>query len=136
MAAKEYLIKALKKGKAWKGSYGEFQDYALVLKGVGEPVKLSLPQPVIEDPEVGDRLYGRLSEESAGGPGKDGRIYYKLKLEKRPEEDKRQRSIESQFATRLATEVWIAQGCQVDAYDNIEREAQHFLDIVSNLKGD
>lgn len=131
MAAKEYVIRAIKKGSAWKGSYGEMQDYALGLKGIGEPVKLTLPQPIIEDPEIGDRLWGRLYDEEA-----NGRVYHKLKLEPRPEENKREKSIESQWATRLATEVWIAQGADPAGYANIETEAKHFLDILSNVKGD
>jgi hypothetical protein len=132
MAAKEYVIRAIKKGSIWKGSYGEFQDYALGLKGIGEPVKISLPMPIIEDPEIGDRLYGRLYEEK----GDTGRTYYKLKIEKRPEEDKRQQSIESQWSIRLATEVWLGQGADPAAYSNIETEARHFLEILSNIKGE
>lgn len=130
MSAQDYIIKNLKKASTWKGSYGEFQDYALVLEGIGEPVKVSLPMPIIEDPMPADKLYGRLYEEKAP----TGRIYYKLKLEKRPEADVRQRSIESQWAISKAVEVWLGQGAKEEAYSNIETEARHFLDILNKIK--
>lgn len=129
MAAQEYVIRAIKKGSAWKGSYGDMQDYALGLKGIGEPVKLSLPQPIIEDPEIGDHLYGRLYQEEA-----NSRIYYKLKLEKRPEEDIRQMDIHAQVAIKLAVEVWLGQGADPAAYANIETEALHFARMINNVR--
>lgn len=129
MATKEYVIRAIKKSSAWKGSYGDMQDYALVLQGIGEPVKLSLPQPIIEDPEIGDRLYGRLYEEEA-----NGRLYYKLKLEQRPQEDMRAMDIHAQGGVKLAVKVWLAQGADPAAYDNIETEAIHFARMISNVR--
>lgn len=129
MAAKEYVIKAIKKGSVWNGSYGEFQDYALALNGVGEPVKISLPLPILEDPEIGDRLFGRLYQEEA-----NGRTYYKLKLEKRPEEDVRQMDIHAQVAIKLAVEIWLGQGADPKAYDSIEIEALHFARMISNVR--
>lgn len=135
MAAREYVIKSLKRKNTWKGSYGEFQDYALQLEGIGEPVKLSIPFPIIEDPEVGDRLYGRLFEEK----GTNGLLYYKLKLETRPEEDIKTIDIHAQVAVKLAVDVWSNAMYASDeergkAYDNIPREAINFAHIIEDVK--
>lgn len=135
MTSKEYVIKALKKGSAWKGTYGDMQDYALSLAGIGEPVKLSLSQPILEDPEIGDRLYGRLFQENAT----DGRSYYKLKLEQRPQEDIRAMDIHAQGGIKLAVKVWLNTDYESDearqaAYRNIETEALHFARMITNVK--
>lgn len=135
MAAQEYVIKSLKKSSTWKGSYGDFQDYALQLVGIGEPVKISLPLPIIEDPEVGDHLYGRLYEEKGTG----GRTYYKLKLEPRPEEDKRAIDIHAQVGIKLAVEVWLQtlykdDEARIAAYSNIANEAVHFAKMIEEVK--
>lgn len=135
MAVQTYIIKSLKKAGAWKGSYGDMQDYALSLEGIGEPVKLSLPQPIIEDPAAGDHLYGRLFEEQ----GNAGRKYYKLKLEQRPEEDKRTIDIHAQVAVKLAVKVWSdtvysSEDERLKAYENITQEAVHFANIIEDVK--
>jgi hypothetical protein len=135
MAAQEYIIKSLKKKSSWKGSYGDFQDYAIQLEGIGEPVKLSLPLPIIEDPEVGDRLFGRLYEEK----GSNGLPYYKLKLETRPEEDLRTIDIHAQVGTKLAVQLWgstdyESEEDRLKAYANIAQEALHFARIIDDVK--
>jgi hypothetical protein len=136
MAAKEYVIKSLKKKNGvWKNSYGQYQDYALQLQGIGEPVKLSLPLPIVEDPEVGDRLYGRLYDESGDG----GHRYHVLKLEKRPAEDLRQIDIHAQVGLKLAVEVYLNSEYEDDkaraaAYSNIATEALHFAKVIDEIK--
>lgn len=128
--AQEFTIRDIKKTGTWKNSYGEYQSYGMALEGVGEPVKLNKLIPVQDEPKKGDLLYGGLVLEKA----KDGREYYRFKSEARPEADERQVSIQSQFAVRLAAEVWIAQGCQPDAYANIEAEAKHFYKMINKIR--
>lgn len=135
MAAQEYVIKSIKKGSSWKGSYGDMQDYALSLEGIGEPVKLSLPQPIIEDPEKDDRLYGRLFEETGNG----GRKYYLLKLEPRPQEDIRGIDIHAQVAVKLAVKLWsdtvyANEEERLGAYNNIAHEALYFARMIDDVK--
>lgn len=129
MAAQEYEIKAIKKGKAWKSSYGEFQSYALALKGIGEPVKLSVPLPVFDDPKPGDLLYGILAEEKV-----ESRRYYNLELKPRSADYERTQDIHAQVAIKLAVEVWLGQGAKPEAYDNIQTEAIHFAKMINNVK--
>lgn len=129
-----YTIKSIKKTKTWESQYGEMQSYAMVLEGVGEPVQLNKKMPIKVEPKAGDTLYGTLQEQEH-----DGRTYYKFKVENQqqpgfkgqPRDDK---AIHAQFAIRLATEVWIAQGCPSEAYDNIEEEAKHFFKMISRVK--
>lgn len=135
MAAQEYVIKNIKKKGAWKGSYGDMQDYALQLVGIGEPVKLTLPMPIIEDPAPGDRLYGRLYEEK----GSNGLPYGRLKLENRPAEDLRSIDIHAQVGTKLAVKVWSdtvyeSPEDRAKAYANIPQEAIHFARIIEDVK--
>lgn len=134
MSAQEYIVKSLKKGGTWKNSYGDIQDYAMQLEGIGEPVKVSLPMPIIEDPEVGDRLYGRLYEET----GNAGRKYYKLKLEPRSTDDLRTIDIHSQVAVKLAVKIWsdtvyASEDERLKAYDNISTEAMHFAKLIEEV---
>lgn len=131
--AQEYTIKDVKKSGTWKNSYGEYQSYALAITGIGEPVKMDKIIPVNREPEVGDVLYGHLEEQRSTT---DKRIYYKFRSEPKPEDDKRQASIQSQFAIKTAVEVWIAQGCEPTAYDNIETEAKHFYKMINKVKGE
>lgn len=130
MSAKEYQVKSVKKAGTNKGVYGDYQNYALAIAGIGEPVKLSLPEPVIEDPEVGDHLYGRLTERKGQGDA----IYYELKLEPRSPDDLRQLDIHAQVALKLAIDVWLAQGANPEAYKNIEAEAIHFGRMIPIIK--
>jgi hypothetical protein len=130
MSAQWFNITAVKKGKAWSDSYGEHQNYALALKGIGEPVRLSLAEPVVKEPKVGDRIHGRLSEEK----GPDSRIYYSLKLEAVPADYARQQDIHAQVALKLAVEVWQAQGSDPASYNNIKTEAIHFAKLIEEIK--
>jgi hypothetical protein len=134
MAAQEYEIKSVKKAGHAKGAYGGRQTYALALKGIGEPVKLSLPEPILEDPEVGDQLYGRLVELSA-----EQRKYYELKLEPRTAEQVRTIDIHAQVALKLAVEVYLnteydSKDDKAAAYSNIAKEALHFAKIIEEVK--
>jgi hypothetical protein len=136
MAAKQYVVKAIKKAGVHKGAYAEYQYYSMQLEGIGEPVKLSLPQPIIEDPEVGDRLYGSLTEQR----GEGGRKYMELKLQKMPDSDVRQGSIEAQWALGRAIEIFLAGDYTSDdarraAYENIEAEGNHLLNMLQRVKG-
>jgi hypothetical protein len=134
MAAQEYEIKSVKKAGRSKGSYGGRQTYALALKGIGEPVKLSLPEPILEDPEVGDQLFGRLVEVSA-----EQRKYYELKLEPRTAEQVRTIDIHAQVALKLAVDVYLNteydnKDDRTAAYSNIAKEALHFAKIIEEVK--
>src|SRR5438309_2035390 len=129
MMVGEFKVKAIKKGKLWQDNYGEFQNYALQLEGLGEPVKLSLPVPVIEDPEIGDTLYGLLTEEKV-----NDRVYFNLQLKKRSADWERQQDIHAQVGLKIAVEVWLRQGGDPQAYDNIETEAIHFAKLIENVK--
>jgi hypothetical protein len=134
MAAQEYEIKSIKKAGRSKGSYGERQTYALALKGIGEPVKLSLPEPILEDPEVGDQLFGRLVEVSA-----EQRKYYELKLEPRTADQVRSIDIHAQVGLKLAVEVYLNTAYdnkddRTAAYSNIAKEALHFAKVIEEVK--
>lgn len=135
MSAQAYVIKSIKKGAIWKNSYGDVQGYAMQLEGIGEPVKVNLPLPIIEDPEVGDNLYGRLFEEKTD----TGRKYYTLKLETRPETDLRSIDIHAQVAVKLAVGVWSntmyeSDEARAKAYKNIGAEAVHFAKVIEDVK--
>ena len=137
MTTQEYVIRDIKKGSTWKNSYGEFQTYAIALNGIGEPVKLNKTLPVEVEPKVGDKLYGHLTQETTG----KGIIYYKFTGEARPVDEKKQSSIEAQFAIKLAAHIYIAQDYnteedRVSAYKNIETEAKHFYHMISKVKGE
>lgn len=127
MAAKQFIITSVKKSGTWSNAYGEFQDYALAIRGVGAPVKLSVAEPVIDDPKPGDLVYGRLVQEKAA----DGRRYYTIKTEAR---DERQVDIHAQVALKIAVEVWLRQGAVPEAYDNIKTEAVHFGRLINEIK--
>jgi len=132
-----YKIKEVKRGNTWTSTQGgEMQSYALILEGVGEPVQLNKKMPVKAEPQIGDELFGALEEQE-----RNGRVYYKFKVDYtqnnaggfrgQPRDDK---AIHAQFAIRLATEVWIAQGCHKESYDNIEKEAKHFYRMIDRVK--
>jgi hypothetical protein len=138
---KEYVITDVKKrtgeGATWHNGYGEYQKYGVVLEGIGEPVRMDKLMPVNQEPQKGDTIYGTLTEEKVG----DGRMYYKFKSEKRPPDATRERSIETQWAIRLATEVYLSGDYDKGsdrkaAYENIETEARHFLQILVRIKGE
>lgn len=135
MAAQEYIVGSVKKAGSSKGSYGEYQSYALALKGIGEPVKLNLAFPIIEDPEEGDHLYGRLVELKGAG----GRTYYELKLEPRTADDMRSLDIHAQVGLKMAIDIWLnttykTKDERVEAYKNIEKEAVHFGRMINIIK--
>lgn len=135
MAAQEYIIESIKKAGTSKNNYGNYQNYALAVKGIGEPVKLSLAQPIIEDPEVGDHLYGRLAEQK----GQGDRTYYELKLEPRTADDLKQLDIHAQVALKLAVNVWLktdykTKDERAEAYKNIQKEAIHFGRLINIIK--
>lgn len=79
--SKDYLIKAIKKQDEWESSYGKMQSYALVLEGVGEPVKLNKKVPVEKEPQIGDSLFGIVEEKK----NRTGGIYLQFKTERRLE---------------------------------------------------
>jgi hypothetical protein len=135
MAAQEYVIRSIKKAGTNKGAYGEYQNYALAVAGIGEPVKLSLPQPIIEDPEIGDHLFGRLTQRKGSGD----QLYYELKLEPRSADDLRQLDIHAQVALKLAIDVWLntsykTKDERAEAYKNIQKEAVHFGRMINIIK--
>lgn len=135
MAAQEYIVTSVKKAGKSKGGYGEYQSYALALKGIGEPVKLTRSLPIIEDPEEGDHLYGRLVELK----GTNNRTYYELKLEPRSSDDLRKLDIHAQVALKLAVDVWLNTSFKnnderAEAYKNIEKEAVHFGRMINTIK--
>lgn len=131
MKPQEYTIQSIKKGDKWQGSYGEFQNYALALTNFGEPVKLSRATDTLtDDPQVGEVLYGRLLEES----GKNNRTYYILKEEPREPKNRQETLTYADIGVRCALNVWMAQGCLVEAYDNIELEAVHFAKMIERVR--
>lgn len=135
MAAQEYIIKSLKKSGSGKGPYGGYQYYALAVEGIGEPVKLSLPKPVMEYPEIGDHLYGRLTEQKAEG----GKTYYELKLEPRTADDLRSLDIHAQGGLKIAVDIWLnstykTKDERAEAYKNIQKEAVHFGRMINIIK--
>lgn len=135
MAVQEYIIKSIKKAGSGKGAYGGYQSYALAVEGIGEPVKLNLPEPILEDPEVGDHLYGRLIEQKGTG----NRNYYELKLEPRSADDLRQLDIHAQVALKLAIDIWLntnykTKDERAEAYKNIQAEAIHFGRMINIIK--
>lgn len=130
MSSRWFQIINVKPGKSWKDSYGQHQNYALALRGIGNPVRLSLAEPVVKEPKAGDRIYGQLTEEQ----GPDSRIFYNLKLESVPADYERQQGIHTQVALKLAVEVWVAQGSNPAAYDNIKTEAIHFARMIEEIK--
>lgn len=135
VATQEYIIKSIKKAGSGKGTYGGYQYYALAVEGIGEPVKLSLPEPVMEDPEVGDHLYGRLTEQKGSG----AKTYYELKLEPRTADDLRSLDIHAQVALKMAVDIWLnttykTKDERTEAYKNIEKEAVHFGRMINIIK--
>lgn len=130
--SQNYTVKDVKKGSVTKDSYGEYQNYALSVESVGEPVKLtrSIDGKL---PEVGDVIYGRLEELDIGG-----KTYYKLCPETKPEQPHmtKDETIKAQWAIGQSVQIWIAQGCQVEAYDNIQAEAKHFYDMINTIRGE
>ena len=128
-AAQNYVIKDIKKAGTWTGAYGDFQAYGLAVKGIGEPVKLNL-SILAEEPKVGESIYGTMRQEKA----KDGRSYWLLQPEKKADGDKRTEDIHAQVAVKLAVEVWLGQGADKEAYDNIETEAKHFFNMIERVK--
>lgn len=135
MAAQEYIIESVKKAGRSKTGYGEYQSYALALKGISEPVKLNLAEPIVEDPEIGDHLYGRLVELR----GQGNRLYYELMREPRTADDLRQLDIHAQVALKLAINIWLntsykTKDERTEAYKNIEKEAVHFGRMINIIK--
>lgn len=131
MTAQWFIIKNVRTGKAWKDAYGAHQNYGLILKGIGAPVKLELAEPVVKEPQAGDRIYGQLVEEQFDG---DARIYYKLEVKTPPADYLRQQDIHAQVAMKEAINIWIAQGCNPAAYDNIKDEAVHLARMIEEIK--
>lgn len=127
--AQEYVIKDVKPRTTVRNGYGEYQVYSLALEGVGEPVKLEKIMPVHTEPTVGDTIYGRLVEEQG-----NGRSYYCFKPEPRQNSDPRETDIHAQVALKLAIEVWLGQGANPDAYNNIAAEAVHFGKLINVIK--
>ena len=134
--AQTYKIQSVKKTNTWESTFGEMQSYALALEGVGEPVQLNKKVPVKAEPQEGDELFGTLEEQE-----RNGRTFYKIKLEQnqqanggfkgQPRDDA---AIKAQWAINQSTQIWIAQGCSMEAYDNIEKEAIHFYKMIERVK--
>ncbi|HJQ07958.1 MAG TPA: hypothetical protein VJ836_00590 [Candidatus Saccharimonadales bacterium] len=139
--AQEYVIKSVKKGREWGNDFGKFQSYALALDGVGEPVQLNKKVPVKNEPKEGDTLYGILEEKIH-----EGRIYYKFKVEKKPDsgysgkgsyQPRDDEAIRAQFALKLAVQAYGPnQSDDQDIYfADIETYAKHFYAMVDRVKG-
>ena len=138
----EYTIKQVKTNDVWSNSYGEFQSYALVLEGIGEPVSMNKKAPVSNPPKAGDKIFGTLEEVNA----KNGRSFYKFKAEKpqgvAPSTDKpteeywedKNSAIKAQWAIGQAVRVAVAIN-EPEAYKNIETEAKGFYAMVERVKG-
>jgi hypothetical protein len=131
--SQDYTIKDVRKGRVEKDSYGnELQSYALSVSGHGEPVKL-VRSSELPAPKVGDVIFGMLTEFEAGG-----KTYYKLQptAKPAPQPMTKDEVIKSEWAIGQAVQVWIGQGCLPEAYDNIEKEAQHFYKMINNIRGE
>lgn len=130
--SQNYTVKDVKKGSIDKDAYGQYQNYGLAIQGIGEPVRLrrSIDKPA---PEVGDVIYGFMAEFES-----KGRIYNTLVQQAKPEVPPltRDETIKSQWAINQAVQIWIAQGCLLEAYDNIQAEASHFYEMINNIRGD
>lgn len=127
---KEYAIRSVKKsGEVWSNSYGKFQSYAMALEGWGEPVKMNKTVPVAREPQVGDVLYGHLVNELSA----NNRMYYRFVADSKSAPDANQQCSNAQFAVRLATDVWLAQGAEPDAYSNILVEAVSFYKMIPEV---
>src|SRR3712207_6271115 len=101
--AQEYKIKSVKKRDEYRNGYGTFQNYALVLEGVGEPVKMSKSVPVVTEPQDGDTIFGQLHEVRTA----DGlKSYYEFKPG-RPKTTTDDR-IRAQWAIGQAVSVYLA----------------------------
>jgi hypothetical protein len=132
---KDYTITSIKKGDEWTGSYGTFQNYALALEGVGEPVKWSKTVPVTDEPVVGEVIFGRLTEERAGT-----RVYYKFNPGQKPgvaSDNDRQSTISAQWAIGQAV-TSIGGYYETKDYEEyfkrIEDAATHFYKMIKTIK--
>lgn len=130
MTAQNYTILDCKVGSVSKDSYGEYQNYALALEGVGEPVKytLSVDKPM---PLKGSTVYGSLEKLDI-----NGKTYYKLKATPKPEQAPMttQEYIMSQWAIGQAVQCYLAGEPSKEAYDNIETEAKHFYQMITRIR--
>lgn len=134
----EYTIKQVKTNDIWSNNYGEFQSYALVLEGIGEPVSMNKKVPVENPPKIGDKLFGKLEMMSA----KSGRNYYKFKTETRPEQsekpseeywEEKNRTIRAQWAIGQAVNEATAIN-EAEAYKDIEKRAKEFFLMVDRVR--
>lgn len=130
--AQEYIIRDIKKGSVTKDSYTTYQNYALAVDGIGEPVKLTLNESSTA-PEAGDVIYGSLAELDI-----NGKTYYKLQPETKPALDPptKDELIRSQWAIGQAVQCYLAGEPSPEAYDNIEHEAKHFYQMALRIKGE
>lgn len=125
-----YEVMDCKAGSVSKDSYGEYQNYALSLRGLGEPVKytLSSDKPA---PMKGDYIHGVMEEFEA-----NGKTYQKLRAVPRPVADPptKDELIRSQWAIGQAVQCYLHGEASPEAYDNIEREAKHFYQMSLRIK--
>lgn len=126
--SKEYTIQGLKKSSTWRDAYGEYTSYALALKEFGEPVKLNKSMPIDKEPVAGDRIYGQLIQEDV-----NGKTYYRLLPKPRPAEDKALLEARAEWAIGQAVSIYCSNDTSREAYENIEREAKHFYNMVNKV---
>lgn len=135
--AKEYIIQDVGKPRPWSDSYGEYQSYGLALEGIGEPVSLTKTEPVDKPPVIGDRIYGQVVQEQ-----RNGRVYFAIKPKDRPTVDRALIEARAHWAITEAVGIYKMGheqdmiGDEKEAYDNIEKEAKHFYNMVDKLIGE
>lgn len=143
--AENYTIKAVKKDpKEWESKYGPMKTWLIQVEGNGEPVQLN-KKAESPAPEVGEPLYGTITETEYGQKFKSERLPYTGGGGGKSYQPRDDEAIKAQWAIGQAVQLYVTQRDEINAtlkdtgqmmsdMEYVEGQAKELFAMIDRVK--